>query len=140
MIFKVYESDFGITLNGVDYIFTDVENMAIDDPEFTRLTRGANAANKEGLVYKEGAKEPKRVTVTIRNLTPSLKGVLDNCYKNKTRIDSVYCIARADGSRKMANKAILCQQPQQLNVDETPEAMNVVLTFESFDLVETHKS
>lgn len=140
MIFKVYNSDFGIKLNDVNYDFTHVDSLTIEDPEFNRLVRGANASNKEGLVYKEGSKEPKRITVNILNMTAALKAVLDSCFQDQTRIDAVYCIDRTDGSGKMAKNAILAQQPQQLTVDESPESMAVSLIFESFDLSETHKS
>jgi hypothetical protein len=67
MIFKMYDCDFGIKLNGVTYDFEHVQDLQIEDPENTRLTRGSNAANKVGLVYKEGISDPKRVTVTIMN-------------------------------------------------------------------------
>jgi len=45
-----------------------------------------------------------------------------------------------DGSSKMAKNSVLCQQPQQLVLDESPDSMNVSLSFESFDLTETMKS
>lgn len=139
MIFKIYECDFGIKIDGVDYQFVHVDNLTIEDPENTRLTRGANAGNKTGFVYKEGSKEPKRITVTIAGMSVELKEVLDLAYKNQTRLD-VYCISRNDGSSKMAKNAILNQQPQQLSIDESAESVNVALSFESFDLTETHKS
>ena len=139
MIFKIYDCDFGIKINGVNYDFTHVENLTIDDPENTRLTRGANAGNKLGLVYKEGIKEPKRITVTIKGMSPELKAVLDSAYDKKDRVD-VYCVSRSDGSSKMGKNAVLSQQPQQLTVDEGPDSMNVALAFETFDLSEVHKS
>lgn len=140
MIFNMYESDFGMLLNGVDYQFSDVDNFTIDDPEFTRITRGSNAANKEGIVYKEGAKEPKTLTVTIKNMSLALKGVLDTAYNDKQRIEAVYCIKRSDGSSKKFRNAILCQQPQQKSLDESVDSMNVELVFQSFDSSEVHKS
>ena len=140
MIFKIYNSDFGMKINGVHYDFTHVDSLTIEDPEFNRLVRGSTATNKTGLIYKEGSKEPKTVTVTIMDMTPELKLVLDDCFTNKTRIEAVYCIDRTDGSGKMAKNAILCQQPQQLTVDESPESMNFALMFQSFDLSEIHKS
>jgi hypothetical protein len=94
---------------------------------------------KSGLVYKEGISDPKRVTVTIMNMSQALKGVLDTAYNDKTRLE-VFAIDRNDGSSKIARNAILSQQPQQLTLDESPESMNVSLVFESFDLSETHKS
>lgn len=139
MIFKMYDCDFGIKYNGVNYDFEHVQDLQIEDPENTRLVRGANAGNKLGLVYKEGIKDPKRVTVTIMNMSAELKAVLDQAYDNKDRLD-VYCINRLDGSSKIAKNAVLSQQPQQLTVDESPESMNVALAFESFDLSEVHKS
>jgi hypothetical protein len=138
MIFKIYDADFGIKIDGVNYEFEHVENMSIEDPEFTRLVRGKNAGNKLGLAYKEGLAEPKRITVTIKNMSIELKAVLDAAFEDKSRMD-VFCIARGDGSSKMAKNSVLCQQPQQLQVDETPESMDVALIFESFDLSEVHK-
>jgi hypothetical protein len=42
MIFKMYDCDFGIKLNGVTYDFEHVQDLQIEDPENTRLTRGSN--------------------------------------------------------------------------------------------------
>lgn len=139
MIFKIYDSDFGIKFNGVNYDFEQVVDLQIEDPEMTRLTRGANASNKLGLVYKEGIREPKKWTVTIMNMSIELKAVLDQAYTERARVD-VYCISRVDGSSKMGKNAILSQQPQQLTIDETADSMNVSLAFETFDSTEVHKS
>lgn len=138
MTFKLYDCEFGVKINSVSYAFDHVDSITIEDPEFTRLTRGANARNLTGLVYKEGTKEPKRWTTTMIQMSLELKGVLDAAYKAQTRVD-VYAIA-ADGSSKMAKNAILCQYPQQMTLDESPESMNVSLIFESFELSEVHKS
>lgn len=139
MIFKLYECDFGIKLNGVNYDFTHVQSLQIEDPENTKLIRGANAGNKVGLAYKEGIKDPKKVTVTIIGMSTELKTVLDAAYVDQSRLD-VYAISRVDGSSKMAKNAVLSQLPQQMNMDENPDSMNIALAFESFDLVEVHKS
>ncbi len=139
MIFKIYDSDFGIKYNGANYEFTHISSLVIEDPENTKLVRGANGGNKLGLVYKEGIKDPKKVTVTVIGMAADLKAVLEQAYLNKDRLD-VYCISRTDGSSKIAKNAVLSMQPQQLNIDEGPESMNVALAFESFDLSETHKS
>ncbi len=139
MIFKIYDADFGIKISGVNYEFEHVSELQIEDPEMTKLVRGANASNKTGLVYKEGIKEPKKWTVTIMNMSLELKGVLDAAYDAKDRLD-VYCIMRSDGSSKMAKNAILSQQPQQLAVSDGVESMNVALIFESFDSSEVFKT
>ena len=139
MIFKIYDCDFGVKINGTSYDFEHVAELTIDDPEKNRLTRGSNAKNKVGLAYKEGLKEPKRWTIPILNMSPELKEVLDGVFDNKTRVE-VYCIDRTDGSSKMAKNAILCNKPQQLQVSESPDSMNVALEFETFDSSEVHKS
>lgn len=139
MIFKIYDCDFGIKYNGVNYTFTHVVNLQIEDPETTKLTRGANAGNTTGLVYREGVKEPKKWTVTIMDMSAELKAVLDQAYANRDRLD-VFCISRSDGSSKMGKNAVLSMQPQQLQLDDTPESMNVALTFETFESSEVHKA
>ncbi len=129
MIFKIYDSDFGIKYNGVNYDFEHVQDLKIDDPEMNKLVRGAN----------EGLKEPKKWTVTIINMSAELKAVLDGAFEARDRLD-VYCISRVDGSSKMGKNAVLAQQPQQLEVSDSVEAMNVILSFETFDSSEVHKS
>lgn len=139
MIFKSYECDFGFTLNAVNYDFDHVESFNIENPERTRLVRGSNAGNKTGLVYKEGIKDAKTITVTIIGMTATIYNLLKSAYDNKTRLDA-YAVSRADGSSKIAKNAILSQEPQQLTVDDSAESMNVALVFESFDVSEVHKS
>lgn len=139
MIFKLYDCDFGITLAGVNYDFEHVENLQIEDPERTRLIRGGNAGNKTGLIYKEGIKEPKVVTLTVLGMPAELHNLLKAAYADKTRVDC-YAVSRADGSSKIAKNAILSQEPKQLTVDDTAESMNTALVFESFDISEVHKS
>lgn len=139
MIFKIYDCDFGIKYNGVNYDFENVDNMQIENPENTKLIRGANGTNLIGLPYKEGLKEGKKVTVTIKGMSAALKAVLDTAYANKDRMD-VFCISRSDGSSKIGKNAILANQPVQLTIDENPDSMNVALIFETFDLSEVHKS
>lgn len=136
--FKLYDCDVGVKIDGVSYDFTDVDSVTIEDPEFTRLTRGANGTNKLGLVYKEGIKEPTRITIPILNMSSDLKAVLDQAYKDKTRMD-VFCVSRTDGSSKMGKNSILCQRPQQLTLEDSPESMNVQLIFETFDNSEVYK-
>jgi hypothetical protein len=139
MRFTLYDCDVGIKVDGVGYDFTHVRRVTVEDPEFNRLTRGANAGNKTGLSYKEGLTEPKRMTMSIMNMTPEIKAVLDNLFETVGRCD-VYVVSRADGSNKMGKEAVLCQRPQQLNLDDSPDSLEVLLTFETFDITEDHKS
>lgn len=138
-VFKMYDCDFGVTLGGVNYLFTHVENMQIEDPERTKLIRGANAGNKTGLVYQEGVKEAKTVTLTVIGMEVAVHDLLKKAYKDKTRMDC-FCISRADGSSKVAKNAILSQSPKQLTMDDSSDSLNTALVFESFDIDEIHKA
>ncbi len=137
--FKLYECDLGVKINGVSYDFTHVQDLTIENPEKTKLVRGSNGLNKEGISYKEGLKDPKVITANIIGLSQELKTVLDSAYDNQTRCD-VYAINRKDGSSKIARNSVLSQQPMQLKLDENPDSMNVALVFESYDYTEVHKS
>jgi len=139
MIFKIYDCDFGIKVKGVSYDFEHVSSLQIEDPERNRITRGANARNKVGLAFKDGLKEPKRWTIPILNMSLELKAVLDDAYDNVTRVEC-YCIDRKDGSSKIAKSAVLSNKPQQLNIEDNAESLEVMLEFETFDSSENHKS
>ena len=139
MIFKIYDCDFGVTVGGVNYDFDHVQNLTIEDPERTKLVRGGNAGNKTGLIYKEGIKDAKTVTVTIIGMSMAIHNMLKTAYADKTRVDA-YCVSRVDGSAKIAKNAILSQEPKQLTVDDGADSMNTALVFESFDISEVHKS
>lgn len=139
MIFKIYNCDFGVKVDGTAYDFEHVAQVTIEDPERNRLTRGNNAKNQTGLAYKDGLKDPKRWTVPILQMSAALKAVLDSCFENQTRLE-VYCIDRTDGSSKMAKNALLSNRPQQLTLDDTAESMQVSLEFETFQSSENHKS
>lgn len=139
MIFKLYDCDAGVTIDGVNYDFEHVENVQLEDPERTRLIRGANAGNTVGIAYKEGIKEAKTLTMTVLGMPKELHNLLKTVYADKKRIEA-YVVSRADGSNKIAKNAILSQAPKQLTLDDTADSMNTALIFESFDVDEVHKS
>lgn len=139
MIFKLYDCDVGIKVDGVTYQFPHVASVTMEDPERNKLTRGANAGNKIGLAYKEGITEPKRITVPIMDMSIELQGVMKSAFENQTRVD-FFCVARSDGSSKLGKQCLLSNMPQQLNLDETAESLQVAIELETFDLVENHKS
>lgn len=138
-IFKIYDCDFGFTLAGVNYDFEHVQNLQIEDPERTRLVRGGNAGNKLGLIYKEGIKDAKTITLTVIGINVDIYTLLKGAYDNRTRLDC-YVVSRVDGSSKIAKNAILSQEPKQLSLDDSAESMNMALVFESFDISEVHKA
>ena len=41
MIFKIYNCDFGVKINGVAYDYTHVDSLTIENPESTKLVREA---------------------------------------------------------------------------------------------------
>jgi len=139
MIFKIYDCDFGVKVNGVSYDFEHVSELQIEDPERNRLTRGSNAKNKTGLSYKDGLNTPKRWTIPIMDMSIDLKAVLDAAYDDATRLEC-YCIDRTTGSSKIAKSAVLSNKPQQLSLDESAESLAVSLEFETFDSNENHKA
>lgn len=136
---KLYNCDFGVTYNGVNYDFTHVDSLVIEDPERTRLVRGANAGNKLGLVYKEGLKEAKTVTVTLVDVPKEIHELLKTIFAEEARVD-VYCVDRTTGSSKIGKNAVLSQEPKQLSLDDTAESMSVALIFETFDITEVLKA
>ncbi len=138
-IFKMYECDFVITLDGVNYDFTHVQDLTFEDPESTKLIRGSNAGNKLGLAYKEGLKEAKKITLTVIGMPAAVHNLLKTAYGAQTRMD-VACISRVDGSSKIAKNSVLSQSPKQLKMDDSPDSMHTALIFESFDIDEVHKT
>ena len=138
-IFKMYDCDFTFTYDNVVYTFSEVENFTIDDPERTRLTRGANASNTLGIAYKEGLKDAKTITLTVIGMPADVHALLKRIYTARDRVE-VGAISRVDGSSKIAKNAILSQSPKQLSMDDSAESMNTSLIFESFDVEEVHKS
>lgn len=138
-MFKIYDCDFGITVDGVNYDFDHVDNLSIENPERTRLIRGANASNDIGLDYKEGIRDAKIVTVTVLGVSAEMHGLLTRIYKERTRVDA-YCVSRTDGSSKIAKNAVLSQEPTQMNMSESSDSLNIDLVFESFNIEEKRKS
>lgn len=139
MIFRLYDCDVGIKIDGVAYEIPNVVEVVIEDPERNRLTRGNNPNNKVGITYKDGMREPKRWTMPFMNMSADLKSLLDSAFVDQTRLE-VYAISRKDGSSKMAKNAILSNRAQQVTLDDSAESMHVSLEFESFDLSEVHKA
>lgn len=139
MIFKLYDCDVGLTIDDVQYFFEHVDSVQIVDPEKTRLTRGANAGNKSGIAYREGLKEAKSITFQIKGISKALHDLLKQVYEDQTRVNA-FIVSRKDGSSKTARNAVLGTIPKQLNLDDTPDSMNLQLDLETFDLDEIHKS
>ena len=139
MIFKLYDMDLGLKVGSVDYKFDHVAEVQFEDPERNRLTRGANAQDEIGLEYKDGLKDPKRITVPIMSMSPAIAAMLRQAFKDRTRVD-FYGVSRSDGSSVWGKNCVLSNNPRQLTLDETAESMNVSIELETFKLEENHKS
>lgn len=139
MIFKLYDMDIGLKVDGVDYAFDHVAEVQFEDPERNRLTRGANAKDEIGLEYKDGLKDPKRITVPIMAMSVAISNMLKTAFKERKRVD-FYGVSRTDGSSVWGKSCVLSNNPRQLTLDETAESMNVSIELETFKLEENHKS
>ena len=139
MIFKLYDCDCTLVARGVSYDFTDIDSVTVEDPETVELTRGANASNDDGLVYTQGSKDPKTVTLVLPGVPKELLDLMTDIHAKKERVE-FYCISKSDGSSKAVKKAIISQKPQQLVIDDTAESMNISLILKSFSVKDNHKS
>ena len=137
--FKLYDMDIGLKVDGVDYAFDNVSEVQFEDPERNRLTRGANATDEIGLEYKDGLKDPKRITVPIMQMSAAIAAMLKAAYKARTRVD-FYGVSRSDGSSVWGKSCVISNNPRQLTLDETAESLNVSIELETFKLEENHKS
>jgi hypothetical protein len=130
---KLYDCDIGLEIRGTNYEFEHVDSVTHEDPRRHRLTRGANAKNKAGIVYTEGNKEAHVLTTSVIAIPAALHVLLKDVFAKKERI-KFYCVSRVNGSSKYANQAILSQPPFQPSVDESAESMNTPIVIESFDV------
>lgn len=135
----ITDSDCGFTIDGVNYNFTDVNQVVIEDPEKTHLIRGNNSLSKTGLMISEGNANPKTLTFTLLDMSPAFFELLSETYRDKTRIDA-WVVDRATGSHKTAKNAVIQTEPRQLTIAAGEENLKVEFAVESFDLVEQFKN
>lgn len=80
--------DFYFSRNGADYDVTAaVDSATFEDPERKHLTRGSSGQNKTGLIYTEGIKDPKTLTVAFIGLSQEMAAMLADMYKEEERTD-----------------------------------------------------
>jgi hypothetical protein len=136
-IFKISDCDVGFSVNGVNYDL-EYDSCLLDDPQRKSLVRGANASNLTGLVFTEGMKNPKVMTIQAFNVSAAIFALAKGLYDAETRVEA-YAIDRKTGSSRTMRKALLTKPPRQLSIAEGPDSLNVEFIFESFELIEKHK-
>lgn len=118
--------------NGVDYNITSiVDNTAFENPERKHLTRSASATNTTGLVYTEGVKDPKNVTITAVGISLEMAKMLAEMYAKEERTD-FKIIDRKTGRMRSFEKSIISQEPTQSQTGEGAEELNVSFILETF--------
>lgn len=143
--FVITNADVGFTINSINYTFEHVDSVAIDDPELMHLVRGANSVSDSGLMYTEGNSSPKTLTFTLKGLGKEYMALLSGLWDSQrtegdafSRFD-MWVIDRKDGSNKIAKKCILQKKPQQLNIGEGADNLNIEVIVETYSLADQIK-
>lgn len=124
--------DFYFSRNGEDYDLTAVvDSAAFEDPERKHLTRGSSGQNTKGLIYTEGIKDPKSLTVVFIGLSVEFASMLSDMYAAEERTD-FKIIDRKTGQMRAFKDAIVSQKPVQASMSEGAEEQNVQVIFECF--------
>lgn len=126
--------DFYFSRNGADYDVTAaVDSATFEDPERKHLTRGSSGQNKTGLIYTEGIKEPKTLTVVFVGLSQEMAAMLAEMYKEEERTD-FKIVDRKSGQRRSFKQALISQRPMQSTLTDGAEEQNVQVIFESYQV------
>lgn len=137
MIFKITQCDFGFSYGGVNYDFTkDVVSAVINDPRETSLTRGNTGTDTVGIEYDMNISQPIESTITLRDLTKTMRDLIVSIYDSKARI-SGYIIDRLTGDNRQIKNAIIAKTPRQETIGEGEESVQLTLILRSFDVKES---
>lgn len=124
--------DFNFSRNGVDYDITAaVDSSTFEDPERKHLTRGSAGTNTRGLIYTEGIKDPKTLTVVLIGLSQEMAALLVDMYELEERTD-IKIIDRKTGQMRAYKDAIVSQKPMQGTMADGAEEQNVQVIFEAY--------
>lgn len=130
---RIWKTQGGFTVNGTDYQFDDFDSVSFTFSRIKHIMRGANGTNKIGIDTEEGLKTPDTAQVTIVDMTPEVHQLLEDCYKNDTRIN-LYFIDSENLGKIQFNNAKITTPVRQLNIGEEDSNLQVVLSVESFDV------
>lgn len=124
--------DFYFSRNGEDYDLTAaVDSATFEDPERKHLTRGSSGQNTTGLIYTEGIKDPKTLTVVFVGLSQEYAAMLSDMYAEEERTD-FKVVDRKTGQMRAYKEAIVSQQPRQGTMSDGAEERNIQVIFECY--------
>lgn len=124
--------DFYFSRNGEDYDLTvAVDSATFEDPERKHLTRGSSGQNTTGLIYTEGIKDPKTLTVVFVGLSQEYAAMLSDMYTKEERTD-FKVVDRKTGQMRAYKEAIVSQQPRQGTMAGGAEELNIQVIFECY--------
>lgn len=134
-MFQIWNCEGGISHNGVNYKFRDLDSVAYTYNLKKHLIRGANATNKKGIKSHEGGKTADTAEYTVVDCSKELYRLLLSLYESETRIDA-YFIDRNTGEYIIFKDAIIRDKPRQTNVSEDDTSHSFVFAVESFNVTE----
>lgn len=134
-MFQVSLGDAGFSFNSVNYNFSDFDTIDYTYNKKNRLTRGANATNKEGIVYSEGLKVADIAQVKVVDCSIAIYNLLLSIYENKDRIN-FWFIDRKTGEGYTMKSSIITDKPRQTQISETEDSIGFMFNVESYDMVE----
>ncbi len=124
--------DVYFSRNGEDYDVTAaVDSMTFEDPQRKHLTRGSSGRNTTGLVYSEGTKDPKTLTVVFVGLSAEFAQMFADMYEKEERTD-FKIVDRKTGQFRSYKEAIISQRPVQASMQDGVEEQNVQVILEAY--------
>lgn len=134
-MFQIWNCEGGFTYNGVNYKFKDLDSVAYTYNLKNHLVRGANAANKMGILSQEGGKTPDVAEYTVVDCSKSIYSLLLQLFEERKRIDAFF-IDRNSGEYVIFKDAVIRDKPRQANVGEDDTSHSFMFAVESFNVTE----
>ena len=107
------------------HILTSFTLVEVDSKK-NNLTRGASGNNKVGILVKEGLKDADMADIRITDCSVAIYNLLENCFKNGTRIN-VWFIDNKTGGGFTYKQAVITDKPRQAQIAEGIDALNFML-------------
>lgn len=134
-LFQILEGDAGISFNGANYTFSDVDTVEYTYNKKNHLTRGASGQNKVGISYSEGLKTADTAEIRVTDCSIALYNLLLSIFNDKSRLN-VWFIDRQTGEGFTFKNSIVVDKPRQTSIGEGADPIGFTLMVESFDVTE----